>query len=276
MLKDGRLRCYLSGVAGFVVSFGAIVSPFAYFYSVHADVFNKQINSAPMMAMATIPHEVSVIPPVVATAKVSEIESAKTSAKLANIASEAVEANIKESVAAVPDKVSNLDLVGTEINSRTSAYREQPISYKTIPANVLHMDATAYCLNSVTASGVTSKYGIVAADPRVLPIGSIVKVFAGEYTGLYTVMDTGGSIKGNIIDIYLTNHQEAVKFGRRKIGIEVLRFGWNPQAANMQATAPLVESQTSKDAKENKDKEPKEVIETKQPKEDDTEAEKKD
>lgn len=96
----------------------------------------------------------------------------------------------------------------------------------------VYVEATAYCLNNVTASGVRSKYGILAADPKILPIGSVVKLNAGEYTGLYTVLDTGEKIRGRKIDIYLADQNEAIKFGRRKVKLEVLRYGWNPQSTN--------------------------------------------
>ena len=52
--------------------------------------------------------------------------------------------------------------------------------------------ATAYCLQGRTASGEQVKSGIIAADPRVLPLGTIVHIRAGRYTGTYRVMDTGG------------------------------------------------------------------------------------
>ena len=70
--------------------------------------------------------------------------------------------------------------------------------------------------------------GIVAADPRVLPIGSVIEVSAGDYSGIYTVMDTGGVIKGEIIDIFMPDYEEAVQFGRQKVKIKIIRKGWVP------------------------------------------------
>lgn len=82
--------------------------------------------------------------------------------------------------------------------------------------------ATAYCLKGRTASGAYAQAGMIAADPRVLPLGTIVHLRAGKYTGTYTVTDTGGRIKGRLIDVYLPNHKEAVAFGRRQVKIKVL------------------------------------------------------
>ncbi len=86
--------------------------------------------------------------------------------------------------------------------------------------------ATAYSLKGLTACGVPAGAGVVAADPNVLPLGSIVKIEAGKYSGLYRVLDKGSSIRGNRIDIYIPCQSEAKLFGRRNIHIEVVRYGW--------------------------------------------------
>lgn len=93
--------------------------------------------------------------------------------------------------------------------------------------------ATAYCLKGRTASGASATAGMIAADPRVLPLGTVVHIRAGKYTGQYTVTDTGGRIKGHLIDVYLPNHKEAMSFGRRQVKIKVLgRVGRNPEQSN--------------------------------------------
>ncbi len=56
--------------------------------------------------------------------------------------------------------------------------------------------ATAYCLNGKTALGQRVRRGIIAADPRVLKLGSQVYIDAGAYSGTYLVSDTGGSVMG--------------------------------------------------------------------------------
>lgn len=89
--------------------------------------------------------------------------------------------------------------------------------------------ATAYSDYGITKSGVVVATGIVAADPTVLPIGSIIEIEAGDYSGIYTVMDTGGDVKGEKIDIFIPNYDEAVRFGIRKVAVKVLRRGWHPQ-----------------------------------------------
>jgi 3D (Asp-Asp-Asp) domain-containing protein len=93
--------------------------------------------------------------------------------------------------------------------------------------------ATAYSVNGTTASGVRVNTGIVAADPRVLPIGSVIEIEAGDHSGIYTVLDTGGFIKGKRIDIYMPSFDQALSFGRRAVKVRVLRHGWKIDSANL-------------------------------------------
>ena len=85
--------------------------------------------------------------------------------------------------------------------------------------------ATAYSLRGRTASGKFVSQGIIAADPRILPLGSRVHVQAGAWSGEYLVADTGGAIKGRKIDIWTPSTREAMKFGRRTVKLTVLSYG---------------------------------------------------
>jgi 3D (Asp-Asp-Asp) domain-containing protein len=102
------------------------------------------------------------------------------------------------------------------------------------PGARLRFTATAYCRGTTTASGVTVRNGIAAADPALLPVGSVIQVerLGERYNGIYTVMDTGPAVQGRHIDIYMWNCDEArYEFGRRSAGLTVLRLGWNPRAS---------------------------------------------
>ena len=78
---------------------------------------------------------------------------------------------------------------------------------------------TAYCpcskccgkwADGITATGTTAKAGrTIAVDPKVIPHGT--EVIIDGHT--YIAEDTGGSIKGNRIDVYFDTHEEALKFG---------------------------------------------------------------
>lgn len=82
--------------------------------------------------------------------------------------------------------------------------------------------ATAYCLKGRTASGGSVRRGIVAADPRILPLGTRINISAGSYSGTYTVADTGGAVRGRILDIWVPSCAEAVRFGRKTIKVSVV------------------------------------------------------
>ena len=107
------------------------------------------------------------------------------------------------------------------------------------PGARLRFTATAYCKGTTTASGVNVRTGIAAADPDLLPVGSVIQVdkLGERYNGVYTIMDTGPRVHGRHIDIYMWSCNEALDLGRRGIQLTVLRLGWNPQAS----TPSLVE-----------------------------------
>ena len=79
--------------------------------------------------------------------------------------------------------------------------------------------ASAYCFSGRTAMGHSVRRGLIAADPRVLKLGSKVVINAGAWSGTYLVSDTGGAIKGKKIDIWVPSCSEARKFGRRTVQI---------------------------------------------------------
>lgn len=91
--------------------------------------------------------------------------------------------------------------------------------------------ATAYSLRGRTASGKFVSQGIIAADPRFLPLGSRVHVQAGAWSGEYLVADTGSAIKGRKIDIWTPSTREAMRFGRRTVKLTVLSYGGKRAAA---------------------------------------------
>ena len=74
----------------------------------------------------------------------------------------------------------------------------------------------------ITASGEPVRLGIVAADPKVLPLHSLIYV---EGIGKLEVKDTGSAIKGNKLDLYLPSHKSAVQWGRKTLKVTILRIG---------------------------------------------------
>ncbi|MEP6921130.1 MAG: 3D domain-containing protein [bacterium] len=92
-------------------------------------------------------------------------------------------------------------------------------------ADATHYVATAYSLRGRTATGQNVSQGIIAADPRVLPLGSRVRLEAGAWSGEYLVADTGGAIRGRRVDIWTPTSREAMRFGRRTVKLTVLSYG---------------------------------------------------
>jgi len=99
--------------------------------------------------------------------------------------------------------------------SESSSSVSLPVSYV----------ATAYSLRGKTASGKYVSKGLIAADPRLLPLGSRIRLEAGAYSGDYLVADTGGLIRGRKIDIWTPSSREAMRFGRRRVKLTVLSYG---------------------------------------------------
>ena len=77
--------------------------------------------------------------------------------------------------------------------------------------------ATAYCLAGTTATGMPTGMGIIAVDPRVIPLGS--RVHVSGY-GDAIAADTGGAIIGNRIDVWLPCGQ-AYEWGSRTVTVTI-------------------------------------------------------
>ena len=98
-----------------------------------------------------------------------------------------------------------------------------------LPGARLAFSATAYCKGIVTASGVPVQSGVAAADPELLPVGSVIEIdsLPQKYNGIYTVMDTGPAVQG--------------RAGRR-LHVELQRgAGVRPQADSPDRAAPRLE-----------------------------------
>ncbi|MHB9111178.1 MAG: 3D domain-containing protein [Thermoleophilia bacterium] len=78
-------------------------------------------------------------------------------------------------------------------------------------------ESTAYCLGGTTATGMPVGRGIIAVDPRVIPLGS--RVHVSGY-GDAIAADTGGAIQGNIVDVWLPCG-EAYTWGRRTVTVTI-------------------------------------------------------
>lgn len=93
----------------------------------------------------------------------------------------------------------------------------------------LSCSATAYTTEGFdekhNASGNIARVGTVAVDPKVIPLGTALYIVTddGEYIYGYCIAeDTGGAVKGNIVDLFFNTLAECYAFGRRNCTVYVL------------------------------------------------------
>jgi 3D (Asp-Asp-Asp) domain-containing protein len=148
--------------------------------------------------------------------------------------------------------VTSIDKAGAKAGSKTMVSPNERAAVSNAPtiiipnfaeSELVEFAATAYCLKGRTASGIDTKPGMIAADPRVLPLGTVVHLRSGSYTGTYTVTDTGGRIRGRRVDVYVPTHREAMQFGRRQVKIKVLSRNGKGERTEKSAGKGLVASE---------------------------------
>ncbi len=97
--------------------------------------------------------------------------------------------------------------------------------------SALDIKATAYAAGphdngqwgSMTYMGTQVRPGVIAVDPRVIPLGSRLYIEFADGHGMYGVAeDTGGAIKGNRIDIAMQSVDHAYDFGVQNVKVYVL------------------------------------------------------
>lgn len=141
-------------------------------------------------------------------------------------------------VAASPKRASAGDVVNFRVARRLAAVAlpsDKVTTRYSEPVMVLSMEITAYSPSIqetdsdplTMASGQKVHVGAIAADVRILPFGSLVRVKGYNNNQPCIVLDTGGMIKGNRLDVFFWSSHEAVHWGRRKnVPCEILRIGW--------------------------------------------------
>jgi 3D (Asp-Asp-Asp) domain-containing protein len=75
-----------------------------------------------------------------------------------------------------------------------------------------------------TASGTKTRWGVVAVDPRVIPLGSTLRI-DGYGDTIFTAEDVGSAIRGNAVDIWLPDPEAAKRYGTQFRLITVLSVG---------------------------------------------------
>ncbi|SPN74235.1 G5 and 3D domain-containing protein [Brochothrix thermosphacta] len=160
------------------------------------------------------------------------------------VANNTVQSTKKISETTVQEPVDKIVLVGTkvketkEVKEVVATTAETPVTEKVEKATetvetkaeapaaatsgrTMQVEATAYTGGGITATGINlnDNSKVIAVDPSVIPLGSRVLI---DGYGEYIAGDTGGAINGNIIDVYVASHSEAISFGRRALTIHIL------------------------------------------------------
>lgn len=129
------------------------------------------------------------------------------------------------------DSKGEVEFVNNQNNGgqTTPAKPTPPVTAPVTPpsSNSFAGQATAYvATGNNTATGTVPTPGrTIAVDPNLIPLGSAVRIDvpgAPRYSGVYIAEDTGGVVKGAIIDVFVAGHGEALQFGRQSITITVL------------------------------------------------------
>lgn len=101
--------------------------------------------------------------------------------------------------------------------------QDQAESGKEITVSATAYTADCQGCSGTTATGVDLKANpdakVIAVDPSVIPLGS--KVYVEGY-GYATAADTGSAIKGNRVDIFVPNEQDAVNWGVKNVKVQIL------------------------------------------------------
>lgn len=113
--------------------------------------------------------------------------------------------------------------------------RSVPVTDRTTNNTYLGIfTSTAYCIEnyhhicnngnpSATANGSRAiPYQTVAVDPKIIPLGSKLKIEVDGQVYYVTANDTGGAIKGNKIDMVCPTHSEALQWGRKQVEVYLL------------------------------------------------------
>jgi 3D (Asp-Asp-Asp) domain-containing protein len=133
-------------------------------------------------------------------------------ARIAAIEAQAKSATARSATLSAPTTPVAATAVAPEEVSREPAVRSLAAG------NTLTVVSTGYALRGRTATGLPTAFGVVAVDPSVIPLGTRLTI---PGYGVGVAADTGGAVRGNVIDLWFPTRQQALAWGRRTVTITV-------------------------------------------------------
>ncbi|MGG0176362.1 LysM peptidoglycan-binding domain-containing protein [Gottfriedia acidiceleris] len=218
--------------------------------NIHTDLIQPGLNLVIFEGVKNIAHSKMTYTNLAKNSKsTSTVKSVQESSKTASASREDVP-KTKEIVPATKESASTTkESVPTTKESAPTTKESVPAAKESAPATkadtsttkesesktkdsagskVIIMEASAYTAScngcsGITATGIDLKKNpntkVISVDPSVIPLGSKVNV---EGYGVAIAGDTGGAIKGNRIDVFIPNKQDAINFGRKQVKVTIL------------------------------------------------------
>lgn len=157
-------------------------------------------------------------------------EAAKASKAAAAQAQEKAKAEASSQASSQSSKPASSASSSQQTTQTSEQPKQEPAqpapSTPTTSGRTMQMESTGYsCAESVntffTAMGIDLRQNpqVVAVDPSVIPLGSMVEVSG---YGIAIAGDTGGAIKGNIIDVHFPTVEQCIQWGRRSVTVTVI------------------------------------------------------
>ena len=164
------------------------------------------------------------------TSQTDEIQSAETVqvVEVEQVPSEAaqveekaeIEETVQEAVTEPVEKAEEVVTVEEPVQESVIDVGGDSVTY----SSIMSMEASAYLPGDgngagYTATGMRATYGVAAVDPRIIPLGT--RLYIPGY-GEAIAADTGGAIRGYMIDLCMESYSAAMNFGRRNVTVYVL------------------------------------------------------
>jgi 3D (Asp-Asp-Asp) domain-containing protein len=134
-------------------------------------------------------------------------------------------------------QINNLNAQLDQVKKENEELKKQLVSEREARKRKLTIEVSAYTSNCRGCSGKTftgynvnntieyNGYRVIAADPNLIPLYSIVKIDTENESIMAIVIDTGGAIKGHKADLLVNSYDDAIRFGRKKAVITVIKEG---------------------------------------------------